>query len=555
MTQPAESPLPEPADPWIGQVLSSYTLIKQIGAGGMGIIYLGRHQSLGRLAAIKFLASDLVTDDGYIELFLREAKAAANLNHPNITTVYDAGKAGDDVYYFIMEYIEGRDLHTILKEHGMLPTKEAVEYIRQAANALAYAHHKHIIHRDVKPENLMLTSEGIIKVGDLGLVKWAGDPDGYMTQHGMVFGSPYYISPERLRDAKDADPRSDIYSLGASFFHMVTGRLPYDGPSTPVIMASHLNDPVPDPLQANPSLDPGLASIIQKMMAKDLKSRFQSMEQVEEALIDYQLKRFGESPAVRRDTRSIAEKQGTEPRVSRQDRLSNLTTRLVEHRPGSRKWVLVAAALLAVGLILGFPLLSRKPASNAPSQSPAKPAPKPILPPSPSVQQPPPPAPAKSDDIALPETLSDFNSGATISAWSSFPPDPRASCSTMIRPSGGADGSSVWLISYDVSVPGSFCGATLELGGKELRGNNTVKLKILGHPKTATATISMRTLKGGNEGASQLKVTATPGSWRTVEIPITSSLPIQEIAIAINHETTETKTGMILIDDITLIRK
>lgn len=548
MTEPIDlPPSADPADPWVGQVLSSYTLIKQIGAGGMGIVYLGRHQSLGRLAAIKFLSAELVTDSGYIELFLREAKAAANLNHPNITTVYDAGKAGEAVYYFIMEYIEGRDLRSMLEERGILPVKESVEYIRQAANALAHSHNKHIIHRDVKPENLMLTREGIIKVGDLGLVKWAGDPDGYMTQHGMVFGSPHYISPERLRDAKDADPRSDIYSLGASFFHMVTGRLPYEGPSSPVIMSRHLNDPVPDPREANPALDPELSAIIQKMMAKDLSARFQSMEQVEEALIDYQLTRFGESPAVRRDSRALAGKLPSQKKHA-SDNLSNQTTQLVQEPRGSRLWVYFFAAVLTVVIILGIRMYFEEPEPTTPSETPPTPAPKPV---NTSVEK-----KSPSDaTIALPEILADFNSGGEISAWSSFPPNPRASCSTMIRANGGTDGSNVWVISFDVSEPGSSCGASLDLGSRELHGNNTVRFKIMSHPRPASATISIRTRKGSDEGATLLKVVAGPGLFKTVEVPLKSSLPIVEIAIAIHQETTDLRSGMFLFDDFTLVRK
>jgi eukaryotic-like serine/threonine-protein kinase len=275
-------------DPWVGQYLADYYIIRRIGEGGMGIVYLARHQSLDRLAAVKFLGAHMVDDKAYIERFLNEARGAAKLNHPNIVGVYDAGSIGDNIYYFIMEYIEGRDLGSLLRDRHVFPVPESVGYIRQAAVALGYAHKKRIIHRDIKPDNLMLTNEGTIKVGDLGLAKWISDDGGGMTQSGIVMGTPYYISPEQVRGSRDVDARSDIYSLGASLHHMVTGRIPYEGTSPAVIMAMHLNNPVPEPNIANASLDADICALIKKMMAKKAEDRFQTMEEVDAALSEYQ---------------------------------------------------------------------------------------------------------------------------------------------------------------------------------------------------------------------------------------------------------------------------
>jgi len=279
------SPAGDSSDPWIGRTLAGYVILRRIGVGGMGVVYYGRHDSLDRAAAIKFMARHLVDDAAYIEMFLREARAAAKLNHPNIVSVYDAGCLGDEVYFFIMEYVDGCDLVSLQQKSGRLPARRVVEYVKQAAHALAYVHAKNIIHRDIKPENLMLTADGVIKVADLGLAKKMGD-EGAATQAGWVLGSPNYISPERLTDANLVDARSDIYSLGATLFDLLAGRPPYLG-SPPVIMSMHLHGPAPDLLGANPELDFDINDIVQKMMAKDPAARYQSMDEVEHALEQY----------------------------------------------------------------------------------------------------------------------------------------------------------------------------------------------------------------------------------------------------------------------------
>ena len=285
---PVSPPEGEFVDPWIGQDLAGYTIIERIGEGGMGIVYLGRHESLGRLAAVKFLGAHMVNDKAYIERFLHEARGAAKLNHPNIVQVYDSGALEGDVYYFIMEYVAGKDLGMLLREMHIFSVPEAVGYVRQAISALSYAHHKQIIHRDVKPDNLMLTADNVIKVGDLGLAKWTGDEDAAgMTQSGVVMGTPFYISPEQVRGARDVSTRTDIYSLGATLYHLVTSKIPYDGSSPAVIMSMHMNSPVPEPSKVNPALDRDICAIIRKMMAKKPDDRYQTMDEVDAVLAEY----------------------------------------------------------------------------------------------------------------------------------------------------------------------------------------------------------------------------------------------------------------------------
>ncbi len=280
------------ANPMTGELIGNYEIAELLGRGGMGSVYKGRHVTLERNVAIKFLSPQLSHSADYVTRFLREARAAAHLNHPNIIGVYDAG-AVDDVYYFVMEYIDGQDLGKILKNGKPFSEEEALGQGIKAAHALAYAHQHGIIHRDVKPENLILGGNGELKVADLGLAKQIDQQDQTLTLSGTVMGSPYYISPEQIRGSKDVDARTDIYSLGASLFHMVTGKVPYSGSSAAEIMSNHLTVPLPWPQSINPALSKGFCRVLYKMMAKERKERFQSMEEVVKIL---EMVRAGQAP-------------------------------------------------------------------------------------------------------------------------------------------------------------------------------------------------------------------------------------------------------------------
>ncbi len=195
------------ADPLIGCQINHYVIGRRLGQGGMGVVYQGRHMTLERDVAIKFLPANLLANADYVERFFREARAAAHLNHPNIISVQDAGTE-DTVCYFVMEYVEGRDLAQLLKEHNQFSEGDAIRYGIKVANAMAYAHKANIIHRDIKPENLFLSNSGELKVGDLGLAKQTDEQGASLTMSGVVVGTPYYISPEQIRGAKDLDARN-----------------------------------------------------------------------------------------------------------------------------------------------------------------------------------------------------------------------------------------------------------------------------------------------------------------------------------------------------------
>lgn len=274
--------MPEP-DPLVGQRVSNYEIIRRLGQGGMGVVYLARHVTLERDVAIKFLAGQLSNNQDYVDRFLREARSAAKLNHPNIISVYDAGSQ-DDVYYFVMEYVEGQDFAHLLKQVKRFPELEAIGHVRKAADAMAYAHQAGIIHRDLKPENLILTKGGEVKVGDLGLAKEVNADDSSLTLSGVVMGTPFYISPEQVRGARDVDSRTDIYSLGATLYHLTTGGVPYRGTSPAEIMSKHLTEPFPWPQAVNAELSEGICRVMYKMMAKEPDERFQSMQEVSQVL-------------------------------------------------------------------------------------------------------------------------------------------------------------------------------------------------------------------------------------------------------------------------------
>jgi eukaryotic-like serine/threonine-protein kinase len=284
----------EADDLMIGQKLGNYEITQKLAHGGMGVIYQARHETLKRLVAIKFLASDYSENQEYVERFLREARAAALLNHPNIITVYDAGVT-ENVYYLIMEYVSGHDLAYVLRQQGPLNEARALILMKQSAYALAYAHQEGIIHQDIKPQNLILTSEGQIKLCDLGLATWVEEKGIPLLKDGEVMGTPFYISPEQVQNPQNVDARTDIYSLGATFYHILTGQPPFRGENPDEIMTRHIEE-APCPPGELASISEGMNEILLKMMQKKPDDRFQSMQDVIEALTLLEEGKFGGPP-------------------------------------------------------------------------------------------------------------------------------------------------------------------------------------------------------------------------------------------------------------------
>ena len=266
----------------VGSRIGDFEILAAIGAGGMGSVFKARSVTLDRLVAIKILSVKLSGDRSFVERFLKEARSVARLNHPGIVQIYDFGEA-DSVFYLVMEYIDGQSVAQMLRGHGTIPAAQSIGLIRQASLALATAHEAGIVHRDVKPENLMLTRTARIKLIDLGLARLV-DEDVSMTMTGVTMGTPLYIAPEQIHGKVPVDARADIYSLGATLFHMVTGHPPFPAANGMNVMARHLVDPVPDPRSHVPGLSAGLCRVIGTMMAKAPADRFGDMMSVEREL-------------------------------------------------------------------------------------------------------------------------------------------------------------------------------------------------------------------------------------------------------------------------------
>lgn len=274
------------------EMIPGYRIERKLGAGAMGTVVLARQLSLDRLVAIKLLPSKFAKDAQYIDRFYKEGKAAARLNDPNIVAAYDVGQAPGGEYFFVMEFIDGDTVFDRIQAKRRIPEREAVHIAKQAASALRHAHAKGFIHRDVKPKNLMINKSGVVKLADLGLARAGDDSAAASEEKGKIFGTPYYISPEQIR-ARDVSPATDIYGLGATVYHMVTGRVPFDGTSPKEVMQRHLRDALVPPDQLVPELSNGLSMIIEMMMAKDPRERYTSADDLIE---DLDKVAAGESP-------------------------------------------------------------------------------------------------------------------------------------------------------------------------------------------------------------------------------------------------------------------
>ncbi len=271
-------------DDLIGAVLGDYEVEQHIARGGMGEVYRGRQVSLDRSVAIKVLPLELCADHDYIDRFLREARAAAHLNHPNIIQIFDAG-VSDNIYFFVMELVEGKNLGQILREQGRIKEHEALYMIQQVAEGLAFAHKMGVIHRDVKPENIMVTNHGAVKIGDLGLARWKPNEfEVNMSSSGITMGTPNYISPEQIYGLKDIDARADVYSLGMTLYHLLAGRPAFAGATPSKIMAQHLSDPIPPLKNSLSDVSQDTTDLVDAMTAKERGDRIQDMAEVAEII-------------------------------------------------------------------------------------------------------------------------------------------------------------------------------------------------------------------------------------------------------------------------------
>ncbi len=255
--------------------IPGYEILGKIGAGAMGSVFKARQVSMDRIVAIKVLAPKYSKDNAYVQRFLHEARAVAKLNHENVISGIDVGEA-NGLHFFIMEYVEGTSVANILKKQGTIDEKRCLQIALQVARALDHAHRNKMVHRDVKPENILITSDGTAKLCDLGLAKTTTGGDSSLTMDGMSVGTPNYISPEQARGEEGIDIRTDIYSLGASIYHMSTGVVMFDGPNPMAVMTKHVTEPVEPPKKRNSSLTDGFNALTLKMVQKHRQDRYQS---------------------------------------------------------------------------------------------------------------------------------------------------------------------------------------------------------------------------------------------------------------------------------------
>lgn len=254
-----------------------YELIEKIGEGGMAVVYKGKDRLLNRYVAIKILRPEYTKDEQFIESFRRESQAAAGLSHPNIVGVYDVGQEGN-IHFIVMELIDGKTLSEVIKEKGKLEYKEAINITLQVASALSLAHKNQIIHRDIKPHNILITSTGVAKLADFGIAK-AVSAATIAGGNNKIMGSVHYFSPEQARGAY-VDERSDIYSLGIVLFEMLTGKVPFDGDNPVSIALMHINDPMPSLTREVPGIPPQLEKIVNKATEKYQSNRYRNVDEM-----------------------------------------------------------------------------------------------------------------------------------------------------------------------------------------------------------------------------------------------------------------------------------
>ncbi|MBQ2677909.1 MAG: serine/threonine protein kinase, partial [Firmicutes bacterium] len=318
-----------------------YELLEKIGEGGMSVVYKARCRILKRFVAIKILKPEFIKDNKFTESFRREAQAAAGLTHPNIVNIYDVGREGN-IYYIVMELIEGRVLSDIIKEEGPMEYHRVIEITKQIASALGFAHKNNIIHRDVKPHNILITGTGIAKIADFGIAKAVNTSTIVDNSAEGVMGSVHYFSPEQARGGY-VDERSDIYSLGIVMYEMLTGRVPFDAENPVSVALMHINDEMVPPSQLAPGIPPGLELIILKATDKYQENRYASAEELIDDLDNIELVTRVVGAPVKK-----TEEVGEERQIRKQEE------ELPEKKEKKSKKKLIIAIIIAAAVVAGL---------------------------------------------------------------------------------------------------------------------------------------------------------------------------------------------------------
>jgi serine/threonine-protein kinase len=331
----------------LGQQIPGYQLLERLGQGSMGVVYKARQLSMNRLVAVKVLSPRLAADPEFLQRFTREAHLAARLSHNNIVQAIDVGSSGK-LHYFIMEYVEGTSIREEVDKGKIYSEREALEIIIQVAQALQHAHRRKLIHRDIKPANIILTAEGIAKLADLGLAReTAGDALADL-ERGKAIGTPYYMAPEQIRADEDVDGRADIYSLGATLYHMVTGQPPFPDASVDEVLEAHLHRELTPPDHLNQTLSAGLGEVVEFAMAKDRRGRYRSPDDL---ILDLECLLNGEPPKLARQRIAASTLQQLAAGEVAEDE--------DEPRPAGVPlvWVAVLGGVLALSMLMNLILL------------------------------------------------------------------------------------------------------------------------------------------------------------------------------------------------------
>jgi serine/threonine protein kinase len=340
----------------IGKILGGrYEIKEKLGSGGMAVVYKARCTWLDRIVTVKVLRDELVNDEEFVRRFRQEAQAVARLSHPNIVSVYDVGQE-DGTYYIVMEYIDGQTLKEMIKEKGKLSPEKAIDLTSQICSALEHAHENNIIHRDIKPHNILMTSRGKVKVADFGIARAAAETT--VTHPGKIMGSVHYLSPEQAR-GEVVGISSDLYSAGAVLYEMLTGRVPFEGESPISVALKHLQDPIIPPRELDPTIPEPVEQVILRALNKDPKKRFSSAREMLKALkaagrgetIDFLLEPYDEGTAEGRQPLPDNNNPTWQDETRSFERPAGQVNK-TKKKPRPITWVLLS--LLILGLFIGL---------------------------------------------------------------------------------------------------------------------------------------------------------------------------------------------------------
>lgn len=338
-------------DTLLGQQIPGYQLLEKLGQGAMGTVYKARQMSMNRLVAVKVLHPRLAANPEFLGRLTREAHLAARLSHNNIIQAIDVGSAGP-LHYFVMELVEGRPIRELLDAGKLYEEREAVEIILQIAQALQHAHRRGLIHRDVKPANIVLTTDGIAKLADLGMARETDDAVLARREKGMAMGTPYYMAPEQIRGRENIDGRADLYALGATLYHMVTGRPPFPYPEIDRVLQAHLEEELTPPDHLNQKLSSGLGEVVEFLMTKDRRRRYPKGDDL---IIDLECLLSGEAPKLARRQMQASTLAALSEGEAEEDEAAPPSS----GPPYAWVWIAVLGGLLALSFLVNLILMVR----------------------------------------------------------------------------------------------------------------------------------------------------------------------------------------------------